>query len=379
MRNGPDEWLRQESLANALMARSRLSFTYDELAQAGEVMARARELAPALSGPLLSDAVLAMMAHKLGESGRALEVLSKAAVPHETSDQVEMVGLAGDIRFFRGDMDGARREYANADQLESGSGTAYRLARIAKATGDFDRAIEYFRKAELAPSQTPPFQHANTAMQIGAVELAQGNYDAARDWFVTADRLFPGYWLFEAHLAQAKAVSGDLPGAIAAMRKIAQQAPSAEVMDALAMLLRTDGQAAESREWAEKAGEVWQHRLTQLPEAAYGHALEHELVFGSPERALDLARRNLEARPFGESRVMMASALIVNGRFADAVSQLDLAEKSGWRSAPMYALRAQAKELSGRADEAEKDRQAALELNPLIFDGETPLIWFSHG
>jgi hypothetical protein len=55
------------------------------------------------------------------------------------------------------------------------------------------------------------------------------------------------------------------------------------------------------------------------------------------------------------------------------------AEDSGWRSAPLYALRARILELAGRTDLAEQARAAAIALNPRIFAPETTLVWLSHG
>jgi tetratricopeptide (TPR) repeat protein len=216
-------------------------------------------------------------------------------------------------------------------------------------------------------------------MQIGAVEQARGRDREAAEWFAAADRQFPGFWLFEAHRAQSRAIGGDLAGGIADLRRIAERSPSAEVMDTLAVLLRAQGQAAESREWAARAKAEWDRRLKLAPEAAYGHALEHELVFGTPERAVELARANLAARPFGESRVLLATALVNVGQDRAALAELARAEDSGWRSAPLYALRARILELAGRTDLAEQARAAAIALNPRIFAPETTLVWLSHG
>ncbi len=379
IRNGPDQWLREESLARALMARSRLSYSYDELSEANTILASAISQAPSHSGPLMSEAVLAMMSHQLDDSQTALDGIAKWAVPADSGQRAECEGLRGDIAFFRGDMQQARAHYRAASKLESSDRVAYRLARYAKASGDYDLAIDKFEQADPPASKATPFVNANTAMQIGAVELARGNYEHAQTWFEAADREFPGYWLFEAHLAQSKALAGDLDGAIASMRAVARKSPSAEVMDALAMLLRTNGEAAESRAWAARAGQVWQRRLVQLPKAAYAHALEHELVFGSPQRALSLAELNLRSRPYAESRIFLASALLENGRPQDALAQLDVAEASGWRSAPMYAMRVRTLEFLGRDVEAKEARSSAKTLNPRIFDPVTSLVWLSHG
>ena len=378
-RAGPDQWLLQESLAGPLIARFRLTGNYDDLAEADRALTEARANAPAPSGPIMTEAVFAMMVHRQDRALVALDRLSHAAVPTEPDQLGEARAIEGDVAFYRGDMADARAKYLASEQLDGGASATYRWAVLAKAQGDFPRALEAFSQSAHSMLGVAPLQAAGTALQFGAIELARGNVAAARGWFLAADRAFPGFWLIEAHMAQARAIDGDLPGAIDAMRGVAMRSGSAEAMDALAMLLRTQGTGVESRQWAARADALWRKRLNQMPEAAYGHALEHELVFGTPERALDLATRNLAARPYGESRLLMASALLMNGRTGPALDQLALAERSGWRSAPMYALRAQALELSGKAPEAEAARRQAQTLNPHVFEPATALVWFSHG
>lgn len=376
---GPGQWLRQESLARAYMSRSRVSVHYDDLVEANRILAKARADAPANSGPLLSTAVLGMMSHRLPASQAALDVIDTWAVPPDTPELVEVMGLRGDLAFYRGDMDTAQRWYAKAEALGGNAAVAYRRANLAKARGNFDEARQHFLLSLAGRHRGTPFLHATTALHVGAVEQARGNYAEAGLWFGKADRQFPGFWLVDAYRAQAQALSGDLPGAIASMRSVAETHRTAEVMDALAMLLRATGEAPESRLWAGRAGQEWQRRLALAPEAAYGHALEHELVFGNPSRALDLAQRNLAARPHGESRILLASALVMNGRYGPALAELERAERSGWRSAPLYALKAQIYELTNQSAKATDARRSALALNPRIFAPETALVWFAHG
>lgn len=377
--NGPDEWLRHESLARIYLRRSHLSFTYEELALAGDALAKAKRLAPSGSGPLLTDAAFAQMSHQLGRAESSLSALEGVVVRDDAAILAEVASLKGDVAFYRGDMVRAGALYSQAAKYGSNAGVAYRHAILAKSQGRFDASIRHFSDAIPGPAMTTPRATASAAMQIGAVELARGDYRNARAWFETANRQFPGFWLIEAHLAQAKALEGDLDGAIEDMEVVARRAPAGEVLDALAMLLRADGKARESRLWADRASAIWDKRLDQLPEAAYGHAVDHELTFGSPAKALELAKRNFNARPYGESRILLASAYLSNAAPEKAIEHLILAKKSGWRSAPLYALLAQAYELSSRRAEAEKARKAAEALNPKIFEPETPLIWFSHG
>ena len=379
VRSGNGGWLWAESMAQARISRFRLTGNYDDLVAAGAALAAGRTDAPERSGPLMSEAVLAVMTHRLDRTAERLAMFERSAVPLDALDQAEVAGMRGDIAFYRGDMATAARYYSAGEALSGAQGMAFHRAVIAKARGDFDAAILQFRRSGEAKKGTAPFAAASMAMQIGAVELARGNHAVANRWFQTADRTFRDFWLIDAHLAQARAIDGDLPGAIDAMRGVALRSSAAEAMDALAMLLRAQGIGGESRLWAARADALWRKRLGQLPEAAFGHALEHELVFGTPTRALDLATRNLAARPNGESRILMASALLMNGRTEAALDQLALAERSGWRSGPLYALRAQAFELSGKTSDAEVARRQAQTLNPHIFEPVTALVWFSHG
>jgi tetratricopeptide (TPR) repeat protein len=376
---GRDQWLRQESLARMYLLRSHLSFTYDELALADETLSKAKALAPDGSGPLLTDATFAQMSHQLDRAESSLSAIEGTAVESDPATLAERASLKGDVAFYRGDMARARALYDEAAQYGRNPGVAYRFAILAKSQGRFDSAIGFLSNAAPDPGRTTPLASATAAMQIGAVELARGDYQNAKAWFETANRQFPGFWLIEAHLAQVKALEGDLAGAITDMENVARRAPAAEVLDALAMLLRVNGQTRESRLWAGRSAAIWERRLEQLPEAAYGHAVEHELVFGSPEKALVLAKSNFAARPFGESRILLASAYLSNAAPRKAIEHLTVAEKSGWRSAPLYALLAQAHELLGRPNEAAKARKAAEALNPRIFEQETALVWLSHG
>lgn len=374
----PGEWPREEALARAQLERFRLTGHYEDLAAASTSAVRARSLATDPAGPVLTDAAIALAGHRLAAAEAALAALSRWAVPPPAAELAEARALTADIAFYRGDMERARKDYRVLGATDPAA-SARRLAMIDKASGRFDEAVANLRSSLESERSPTPFTVASIAMQIGAVELGRGNYREAERRFEEAARIFPGFWVIDAHLAQSRALAGKPREAIERMREIARSSRSAEVMDALAMLLRAYGQPAESRVWSRRAGELWRQRLALAPEAAYGHAIEHELVFGDPRRALGLAQRNLDARPFGESRILLANALIANGHVADALRQLSLAEASGWQSAPLFALRAQALALAGREAEAEQARNAATALNPRILDAETALVWFSHG
>jgi predicted Zn-dependent protease len=149
-------------------------------------------------------------------------------------------------------------------------------------------------------------------------------------------------------------------------------------MDALAGLYRTDGDGGNSRVWADRAAAGWARRLAMLPEAAVGHALEHELVLGSPAKALDLARRNFAARPYGDALVMLGWAQLANGQPEAAARTMTGLEASGWRTAQQYVVLSEALALLGRSDASQAARSTALAINPRSFDPATSLLWFGN-
>ena len=140
----PGDWLRQEGLARALMRRSRVATDYGDLTHADAILSKAVGEAPSPAGPLLSQAVLGMMMHRLAVTTSALDAIDRWAVPPDPDELTEVQGLRGDVAFYRGDMAGAQAWYARAAATGPGAGLAYRQANLAKARGDFDGAIRAF-------------------------------------------------------------------------------------------------------------------------------------------------------------------------------------------------------------------------------------------
>lgn len=373
------QWLRHEGLARSLHRRSQLAGSFDDLADAAQQTQLGLALAPEGSGPLLTLASIAMSSHDLNESERALAAIDKIAVPPKPEMASEIAALKGDLAYYRGDLAAAALAYRKAEQIAPSAGIAIRLARLAKSRGEYDAAQRWFAKGGERASSATPLLIANLGLQIGAVELARGRYEAALERFEKADRVFQGHWLIEAHLAQSKALEGDLDGAITDMRRLAERTQSPDLMDSLAHMLRASGREAGSREWIARSAAIWDRRMERLPEAAIGHALEHELAFGSPERAVELARRNLAIRPYGGAHLLMAQAFRKAGEFDRAFEHIEAAKAAELRSAALYAAESEILTVLGELDLARAAREEAKALNPRIFAPETAFIWFSHG
>ncbi|QZH75603.1 MAG: hypothetical protein JY451_03045 [Erythrobacter sp.] len=376
----PDDWLVQASLARALMAQSSLTGGYAMLEEAQRVAALANDLAPEQSGHMLVAAYTAMGAHRLDAVKEALDRFALKVVPAAADEQAEVLGLRGDLAFYQGDLQAATRLYAEARILNPSPGTVYRQALLAKARGEFERAEGLFREALAADASPTPRTVADIAVQLGALDQAQGDYSAARAHFIEADRLFPGFWLYESHVAQVDYLTGRESEALVRLEAmLAQGEQPVEVTELYALLLQSEGRDAESRRWSARATAIWDERLEAMPEAAYGHAIEHHFKFGSADRALELARRNLAERPYGEARLLLAEALLATGDPAGALAQMRRARRDGWLSAPHLRAEVNALEALGRRDEARAVRSDAEAINPHVFDPVSEFVWFSHG
>jgi tetratricopeptide (TPR) repeat protein len=372
-----DQWLLHESVARSYLERARLSGNYSDYVAADAALKRAFAVAAPGTGPHLVRAQLDFRMHRLAEAERQLTLIEGYAIPSPPDERAEILGMRGDIAFYRGNLKAALQLYEEADRVSPGTAT-FRRAIYAMKTGDFERAERYFDQTEREARLPSPQLRAFIELQRGLIDLERGNWPSAESWFRKADRTFPGYWLAQAHLIQMWAVRGKVEEAEQGYLRIIERSQQPEVMDALAALYRNQGNAAASREWAERSSAIWATRLQQVPEAAYAHALEHELVLGDPASALLLARQNMAARPYGDSATLLGWALLANNRPAEAHDVLERLGRTAWRSAQQYVALSQAYAMLGDSGRSDAARDAALTINPRAFDPAAPLIWFGN-
>ena len=372
-------WLARQMLARSLSRSYATSGDFDALAEAGFQLKEGRRLAVEGSGPNLVSAEWAMSVHDLVLAERSLASFDAQVVKLSRSEENAALALRGDLAFYRGDMLQARALYARVADLEPGPGALVRQATLAKAEGDFENAIGLFQEAARADTLRTPQSLANISIQIGAIEFARGRYAAAAGWYDRAATMFPAYWKTRLYQSEAALMSGRTDEAIALLESVVDYNRAPEAMDALAMIYRHQGDRENSLRWSLRAAAEWSRRIDALPSAAIAHATEHELAFGDAGRALNMARLNMNARPYGDARILLAKALNANGRYSEARRQLLAAEESGWRSAMLFVELVRSEEGLGNPREAAKAREQAIELNPEIMSAKAALVWFAHG
>lgn len=366
-----DDWLMQERIAHQLMARARLTGSFSDYAEAQRALDHGFATATPGTGPHLTQAALALSIHRLGVAEQMLDAVARYAVPAEAEVRIGAAAMRGDIAFYRGRYGAALAAYRALPQPDQ------RLAIFDAKTGRADAALDGLHRIErsgLVPGQAL----AQLALLRGAIELQRGNWDAAERAFAEAKRSFPGWWLAEAHEAQMLALRGRHGQAIAAFEALAARNEDTALRDALASLYRARGDYARTELWAGRAARGWAERLRLLPEAALGHAVEHELAFGTPDRALDLARRDFALRPHGATAVALGWALLANNRPADALRVIDSVNRSSWQSAEQHLVAARAHALLGHSAAADAEQDKALALNPRALDSNAALLWYGH-
>lgn len=374
----PGEWLPLEALARAQFDRARLTADLDSYIAARDNLARAFVGLEPNIGPHLSRAEFSLGVHRLAAAEADLDRVDHYAVTPDPDEAAQITAMRGDIAFYRGNYEGARRLYADAARVARSTGIDVRLANHAMRLGHADDALRYLdRAAAVAPTITPQLA-ARIALQRGMIERGRGNWDAATRHYDEALRLYPGWWQAEQQRAAMAALAGDMPGAIRRFERIAGETGLPEPMDALAALYRASGDGARSRYWSARARALWDKRLAALPEAFAAHAIDHHLAFGDPALALVLARDAAAARPYGETLVALANALLANGHPGEALTVLRQVDASGWVSAEQHLVAAQAQAMLGRGAEADRERARARAIDPHSSDRNPALLWFDH-
>ena len=373
----PGEWVNFEALASALLARARLTGSFDDYIAARKAADSGMAIAPKGTGPHLVRAVIALATHRLNDAIVDLDAISHYAIP-DMQTTAESTAMRGDVALYHGLYSQADRLYASAEEGGAWTGLTYRRAALASQTGKIELAAKLFTEADTQTLLPTPAFRSDMMLRQGELDLAQGNWPAASATFEQANRIFPGSWRIQMRLAQMLALGGKVAPAIKAFERIAVATNAPEPMDIAAGLYRAKGDATLSKLWSDRAGAIWAKRLAQLPEAAWGHALEHELAFGDPARALAFAYADARQRPFGVALIGLAKALTANRNPAAAAALLEKVNASGWQSVEQHLALADAYTLLGNSDGVEAERAAAVAINPKAFARNPAFVWLDH-
>lgn len=355
---GPVVWPQWETLANALLANAQLTGNHETYQQAAAALDQAFALAGG-GGPYLSRARLHFATHRLALVEADLDLAARSSEP----DHAAIIGLRADLDFQRGHYTAALAGFRSAvSRREDLSGLA-RLALCHARLGHFSEAAALLDRAGKIYHGDSPHPLAWLALQRGLLALDRGRWAEALAHYQHALRLLPGWWLVREHIAEIHALQGDVVQALSDYTDIVAETGNPEYMDAMAQLLHEQDKPA-AQGWVQKADAVYQQRLLAFPEASYGHALDHYLLFGSAQQALELAQKNHALRPNGAAQLQLAKALLRAKQLPESLQVIRTALASGWNTAELHQTAALVFSAAGLQAPAASEAALAKAINP---------------
>ena len=332
------DWRHYQQLASLHVRNARLTGRYEPYAEAELALARAFELAPDGAGPYLDRAQLEFTLHRFSNVEADL-VLAEASPLGAPSSVI--AGMRADLALYRGDEIAAARAFAELASMPETMDSLVRLANYAKYRGEFEEADALLARA--AEHVSPRFAHTHAwlLLQRGLIDLDRGALDEARAHYEAASQRYDGWYLIDEHIAELDALQGRTDVAIAAYRDLVSRTDNPEFMAALASSLQDAGRHDDAAHWVGRAQHSFDGLVDAFPAAAGGHALDFYLDHGEPSRALELARRNVAARPYAPAQLKLASAVLKSGDANGAARLLDEVEQTAFRSADVAELRSQ--------------------------------------
>ncbi|WP_157572476.1 tetratricopeptide repeat protein [Nevskia soli] len=364
LQRSPNEVSDREALSLALLQKALLTSNFQDYADADRAMADAFAISDDAHAPLLSRLHLNLVLHRLpqAEADRA-----RLASRFLVADTAGFAGESAELAFQQGRYAEALAGFHRSLAIQEGLFSLFRLAIWYARTGDCFEAAALIDRAEKQDHSDTPYLHAWLELQHGLLLLDRGRWEQADEYFYHAESLLPGWWLPRSRHAQVLALKGEREEAQALYETLVTETGDPEFMDAVARLRRVGPDPASAAPWIQRAAAVHRQRLALLPEAEYAHALEHELWFGHPEQALDLAQRNAELRPNGEARTLLAEALYKAGKTAEAQHEIEAVLATAWNTAESHAIAAQIAAALGQREEADRQQALAIDLNPRAF------------
>ncbi len=176
--------------------------------------------------------------------------------------------------------------------------------------GEIGAAERQYEQSRSAYRGVSPIPLALLDFQLGLMWMNEGRLDDARRWFEVARRRLPAYAPASGHLSEVEAQFGEIDSAISRLYSLAGSCDDPDYPAQLAHILGDAGRDDESEHWRQVAEARYDDLIASHPEAFADHAAEFWLAAGAdPDKALRLARMNVEVRNTPRARALLARAV----------------------------------------------------------------------
>jgi len=359
----PDDPLAHNRLAAAYIRKARESgdLTYYGLAeQAAQRSLKLVDRGPAAATATTLLAAVHVARHEFGDALRRAQAALELNPAEPTPNAV-----AGDALVELGDYDEAARAYARLASLEGPRRPDSRVAWLKFLRGDASGAVADMRVAVARAAGASPAGEplAWTHCQLGDLLFHQGDLAGAETAYRNASSAMAGYHRAAAGTARVQVARGRLREAAELYHKALDVIPLPEYAAALGDVYTRQGRAPDAaRQYAlvEYIG-----RLGALNKVVYNRELA--LFYADHDRrlpeALELARRELEARHDVYTHDVLAWTLYKNGRAREAQAAMSEALRLGTPDARLFFHAGMIHRALGEADRAREFLARALALN----------------
>jgi tetratricopeptide (TPR) repeat protein len=271
-------------------------------------------------------------------------------------------GTLGDSLMELGQYDDAAEAYQKMMSLRPNQSSYNRASYYRWVMGDAEGAIAIMQRAIEAGSSAPE----NTAwclVDLGNLYFKTGRLELAADTFSAALRTFGGYHPAHAGLGRVQAAQGKLAEAIENFKRAQAAVPMPEYAAALAELYERTGKKADARQQLELLDVVDRMVIANNEKTNRNLALVYADQGRKLDRALELAKSELDVRGDVYTYDALAWALFKNGRYAEAEQAAGKALRFGTPEPAFYFHAGMIASAAGKKQDAAKTLEHALALN----------------
>lgn len=298
--------------AQEALQRVRASEDPVHYAEAERELAAARELEPRSAAVALGYGELAMSRHHFRD-GLRHGLRARRLAP----DTVRPLGLIADAQVELGRYRDAERTLERLVALKPGVAAYSRISYFRELHGDTGGALEAMRLA-VSAAGTRPEDAAPLRVLLGHLELGAGRVAEGERLFRLVLRFDPRNAKALDGLADVEMSKGRERAALARWRRLSAAVPSPHYAGDVVELSQLLGTPAETRRAIERVRAL-DRALVAAGADVDGESAVFEADYGSPRRALAMARRAYADAPAVQRADALGWALTRSGRPAEAI------------------------------------------------------------
>jgi tetratricopeptide (TPR) repeat protein len=324
----PKDFVSLAMLGEAHALKARESGDPGGYERAEEALRKSLTQSPGYSRARTTLALVLCSRHRFAE-GLALA----AKVYDENPGNLNALATMGDAQLELGRYAEAEATYQKLLSASTEPSTLARMARLAELKGQTDEAVRLLHQAADDERKTGDAKAATWyQVRLGEISFDAGRLDDAEQTFRAVLQEFPDHHDSTADLGKMRAARGHYDEAIALLKKAAAIAAEPALLAVLGDLHARNGQ----EELAQRTFARLEQTALRYPEYRRELSLFYSQHDRQLQRALELARQDLEARPDIYGYDALAWALYKEGRPEEAAKAIAEALKLGTRDARLF-------------------------------------------